>query len=335
MAIFARNLIVTVLLLTGSIPAALGAERVALVIGNGAYQKVPALPNPHNDATDVAASLDRLGFAVQRVADGKFDDMRRALLDFSKRARAAEMAVVFFAGHGIEVGGENWLIPVDAQLASDVDVEQEAIGLKSVMLVVSGASRLGLVILDACRNNPFAAKMARGVRTRSVERGLVRIEPQGSVLVAYAAKDGTTALDGSGRNSPYTTALLRHLETPGLEINFLFRNVRDEVLSLTKREQEPFVYGSLSRQAVFLKAPLQPNDSGLPHAQAADEIAWNFVRESSDPAQLRRFIAEFPSSLRRKEAEERLAEAERQAATKAVKPAPKTCFTFNGQKVCN
>jgi hypothetical protein len=155
------------------------------------------------------------------------------------------------------------------------------------------------------------------------------------VLVAYAAKDGTTALDGSGRNSPYTTALLRHLETPGLEINFLFRNVRDEVLSLTKREQEPFVYGSLSRQAVFLKAPLQPNDSGLPHAQAADEIAWNFVRESSDPAQLRRFIAEFPSSLRRKEAEERLAEAERQAATKAVKPAPKTCFTFNGQKVCN
>ena len=171
--------------------------RVALVFGNSAYRHVPALPNPTNDATDIEASLQRLGFSVRRVDNGSFEDMRRALLEFGPRARQAEMAVVFFAGHGMEVGGENWLIPIDAELKTDVDTEHEAIALKSVLLMVSSASKLGLVVLDACRNNPFAARMLRTVRTRAVDRGLTRIEPTGSVLVAYAAKDGTTAADGS------------------------------------------------------------------------------------------------------------------------------------------
>jgi formylglycine-generating enzyme required for sulfatase activity len=233
-------------------PAA--AQRVALVIGNGAYQHVPKLPNPPNDADDVAASLGRLGFEVARVRDGRFDDMRRALRDFGHKANGAEMAVLFFAGHGMEIGGENWLIPVDAELQRDTDAESEALSLKAAMLQVAGARRLGLVILDACRNNPFAARMTRLIRTRSVDRGLARTEPSDNVLVAYAAKEGTTATDGTGRNSPFTKALLAHLETPGLEINFLFRAVRDDVLKTTHNEQQPFVYGSLSREAVYLKA---------------------------------------------------------------------------------
>ena len=181
--------------------------------------------------------------------------MRRALIDFGQRARAAEIAVVFFAGHGMEIGGENWLIPVDAELKTDLAADHEAVALKSIMPMLAAASKLGLVILDACRNNPFAAKMQRTVRTRAVSRGLTHIEPTGSVLVAYAARDGTTAADGTGRNSPFTAALLSHVETPGLEINFLFRNVRDDVLRATRREQEPFVYGSLSRDAIYLKPP--------------------------------------------------------------------------------
>jgi uncharacterized caspase-like protein len=311
--------------------------RVALVIGNSAYQKVPALPNPTNDAADVSAALERLGFFVTRLSDGSYDGMRRALLQFSAASRGSEMAVVFYAGHGMEIGGENWLIPTDAQLLSDVDVEQEAIGLRSILLMVSNASRLGLVILDACRNNPFAAKMQRSMRTRSVDRGLARVEPTGSVLVAYAAKDGTTAADGGGRNSPFTSALLRNLEVPGLEINFMFRNVRDDVIATTKREQEPFIYGSLSRDAIFLKATLPPgNASAAVPGSASDEIAWAYVRDSNDAGQLRRFISEFPQSARRPEAEKLLAAAESNPVPRASsKPATKTCFTFNGQQVCN
>jgi hypothetical protein len=229
-------------------------ELVALVIGNGAYRSVPALPNPPNDAADIAASLERLGFSVQRLTDARYNGMRRALLDFNRRARSAHMAVVFYAGHGMEVGGENWLIPIDAELKTDTDTEHEAISLKTVMSTVDGASKLGLVILDACRNNPFTVTMQRTVRMRAVARGLVRIEPTGNVLVAYSAKDGTTAAEGSTRNSPFSAALLRHLETPGLEINFLFRRVRDDVMVATRNEQQPFTYGSLSQEEIYLKA---------------------------------------------------------------------------------
>jgi hypothetical protein len=229
------------------------------------------------------------------------------------------MAVVFFAGHGIEVGGENWLIPIDAELKSDLDAEHEAISLKSIMAVASTASKLGLVVLDSCRINPFAAKMRRLVHTRSeVARGLVRVEPLGSVLVAYAAKDGTTAADGAGRNSPYTKALLRHLETPGLEINFLFRNVRDDVLIATKRAQEPFVYGSLAREQIYLKTALT-----APTGPSLDEIAWTFVQDSKDPNQLRRFIEQFPDSTRRPDAERRIVTLEEAATAKEVeRPVP-------------
>jgi Caspase domain len=298
-----------------------GATRVALVIGNSAYRHVPVLPNTLNDAGDVVDSLARLGFSVQRVQDGGFDAMRRALLEFSRKARDADMALVFFAGHGMEVGGENWLIPVDAELKTDLDTEQEAISLKAVMLTVSAASRLGLVVLDACRNNPFAARMQRTLRTRAVDRGFVRVEPTGSVLVAFAARDGTTAADGTGRNSPFTAALLRHLETPGLEINFLFRNVRDDVIAATRRQQEPFVYGSLSKETIYLKSPVPAAAVALPPvAPAPDEVTWNFLKDTTDAAAIGRFIERYPQSPLRPEAEERLRSLS--ARLPAEKPAP-------------
>jgi hypothetical protein len=233
--------------------AASAEQRVALVIGNGAYKKVPALPNPPKDATEIAASLTRLGFSVTRLTDTTATEMRKALLDFGRASQGSEMAVIYYAGHGMEVGGENWLIPVDAALLSDADAEQEAVSLRGAMLQAGKASKLGLVILDACRNNPFVAKMQRSSPTRAVPRGLVPVEPTDNLLVAYAARDGTVANDGESNHSPFTTALLHNLETPGLEINFLFRNVRDEVMAATKRQQQPFVYGSLSKEAIYLK----------------------------------------------------------------------------------
>jgi outer membrane protein assembly factor BamD (BamD/ComL family) len=293
---------------------AVAQTRVALVIGNSTYRSVPVLPNPAHDAGDIAASFERLGFSVRHVTDATYDDMRKALLEFSQKARSAEMAVVFFAGHGMEVGGENWLIPVDAELKTDLDTEQEAISLRGIMLMVSATSKLGLVVLDACRNNPFLAKMKRTVLSRSVARGLSQIEPTSNVLVAYAARDGTTAADGNGRNSPFTTALLKYLETPGLEINFLFRNVRDDVILATASEQQPFVYGSLSKEAIYLKAP--PATLALP---GPDEVTWSFLKETTNEAELKRFTDQYPNSPLRKQAEARIAAL---LAAQAVKPVP-------------
>ena len=208
----------------GLMPTGAAAEgrRVALVIGNGAYRNVPTLLNPPNDAG--------------------FDEMRRGLIALGRDAAGADMATVYFAGHGMEINGENWLIPIDAELKRDTDAANEAISLQSVMLQVSNTTSLGLVILDACRNNPFAARMNRTLATRGTPTGgLGRIEPVGNVLVAYAARDGTTALDGDTRNSPFAAALLRNIETPGVEVTFMFRNVRDEVMEATRNEQQPFV----------------------------------------------------------------------------------------------
>ena len=163
---------------------------------------------------------------------------------------------MYFAGHGMEISGQNWLIPVDAELKRDTDAANEAVSLQSVMLQVSNTASLGLVILDACRNNPFAAKMRRSLALRAtISGGLGSIEPVGNVLVAFAARDGTTALDGDGRNSPFTAALLHNIETPGVEVTFMFRSVRDDVMEVTRNEQQPFVYGSLSRKAIYLAGP--------------------------------------------------------------------------------
>jgi uncharacterized caspase-like protein len=290
----------SVLLAALSFVPAQAEKRVALVIGNGAYKSVPALPNPTNDAEDVASAFTRLDFSVTQISDANFDRMRRALIAFGREARESDIAVVFFAGHGMEIGGENWLIPIDAELRSDTDAENEAIALRSAMLQVAGANRLGLVILDACRNNPFAAKMQRSIRNRAVDRGLVRTEPTDNVLVAYAARDGTTASDGAGRNSPFTAALLKHVETPGLEIRYLFASVRDDVMASTNRVQQPFVYGSLSSAAIYFRPPMQGSiAAAVPTASPIDAAAqaWAVTKDTSSVAVLQQFIQEFGGTI--------------------------------------
>ena len=293
------------------------ADRVALVIGNGAYQRVPALPNPSRDAADITRALERLDFKVTQLNNATAADMRKSLVEFGRAAEGSMIAVVFYAGHGMEAGGENWLIPTDAALRSDTDVESEAVSLRSVNLQVSRARQLGLIILDACRNNPFEAKMKRSLSTRAVARGLAPTEPTDNVLIAYAARDGTTASDGDGRNSPFTTALLRHIETPGLEISFLFRRVRDDVMTATKREQQPFVYGSLSKEEIYLKAPAAsaspianvstpPALSQTTAAPAEDEQFWRAIGTSTVTGLYEEFLSRYPKSSHVAEARERI-----------------------------
>jgi Caspase domain len=246
-------------------PVDLG-KRVALVIGNGAYQHVPALANPPRDSADVAEVLSRLGFSVTLANDLSLEQTKDAVTQFGKVAIDSDIALVFYAGHGIEAYGENWMIPVDARVRDDGDMRSEAINLKTLSSEVAKSKSLGLIILDACRDNPFTPAKAQAVaattseivaeteRTfRSVKKGLAPTEPSGNVLIGFAAKDGTTASDGDGKNSPFTSSLLRHIETPGLEVSFLFRRVRDDVMSATNGLQQPYVYGSLSRTEIFLK----------------------------------------------------------------------------------
>ena len=248
-------------------PAAYAERRVALVIGNGDYRNVSKLPNPVRDADAFEKMLRGVGFETVEVKrDLGRDAMRRALRDFSDKIREADIAVVFYAGHGIEVNGANYLIPVDAALERDIDVEDETVPLDRVSQVLEPAKRLRLVILDACRDNPFVRSMQRTVGTRSIGRGLAKVEVVTTdTLIAFAAKAGSTAEDGKGGNSPYTSALVRHLATPGLDVRLAFGRVRDEVLKSTNSRQEPFVYGSLGGAeialvpaAVVAAAPVTP-----------------------------------------------------------------------------
>jgi uncharacterized caspase-like protein len=230
--------------------------RVALVIGNDSYSNVAKLRNAKSDAENIAAALQRIGFTTVKLGlDLPREKVIEALKAFAAEADRADWAMIYYAGHGIEFGGTNFLIPIDARLASDRDVAYEAVALDQVLLTVEGARKLRLVILDACRDNPFATTMLRTVANRSVGRGLARVEPEGATLVVYAAKDGQVAQDGDGANSPFATALVRYIETPGLEINFLFRRVRDDVLNDTGRRQEPFVYGSLPAAEFYFRPP--------------------------------------------------------------------------------
>jgi len=299
--------------------------RVALVIGNSGYTNAPALPNPANDAADIAASLERLGFVVRRIINATSQDMRLAVRDFLPLTRRAEMAVIFFAGHGIEIGGENWLVPVDAELNDDIAAEQEAIALRSLVPVVGGASKLGLIILDACRNNPFAARMQRHLPVRAVERGLTRVDLTGSVLVAYAAKDGTTANDGPGRNSPFTSALLRYIEMPGLEVNFLFRNVREAVLNATNLRQEPVVYGSLPSAEIYFKREAEPAFAAAPPVDPAGRV-WATTQNTTSVAVLEDFVRQFGAtpygSMARARLDELRTEVTRLASPVSPQPSP-------------
>jgi uncharacterized caspase-like protein len=259
-------------------------KRVALVLGISNYQNVPQLANPDNDAAAMSDVFKKAGFNVVELRrDLGVSDMRRVVREFAATASDADMAVVYYAGHGIEVDGANYLIPADAKLLSDFDVEDEAVSLDRILQAINPAKRLRLVILDACRDNPFSKKMKRDVGTRSVGRGLAKIEPAtANTLIAFAAKAGAVAGDGDGAHSPFATALIKHIATPGLDLRLAFGRVRDEVLKSTGSRQEPFVYGSLGGDTVALVPqivpPVDPNAEARRDYEFAAQIgtkeAW-------------------------------------------------------------
>jgi tetratricopeptide (TPR) repeat protein len=239
-------------------PPTVGPQRrIALIIGNARYKHVQQLTNPDRDARAVAAALRRLGFAeVVERHDLDANALRGELKRFGDKALQADWAVIYFAGHGLQVDGKSYLIPVDAALKRVSHIDDEAIDVQRVLDKVSYAKKLRLVILDACRDNPFVPQMKQVANTtRSINRGLARVEPSGGALVAYAARDGQVANDGNLGHSPYTAALLRHLEEPGLELSFLFRRIRGDVLKETNGKQEPVIYGALPDDRFYFRGP--------------------------------------------------------------------------------
>jgi Caspase domain len=255
--------------------AALADKRVALVVGNSNYQNVAKLPNPSSDASAIAQMFRNAGFdVVDLQLDAGNLEFKRAIRRFEDAASGSDMAVAFFAGHGLELKGNNYMIPVDARLADERDAPDEAIALDRIVEAVDGAKRLRLVIVDACRDNPFAVTMKRQAVSRALTRGLGRVEPQGTdTLIAYAAKAGSTAEDGHGEHSPLTTALLNNLTVPGLDIRLAFGRVRDEVMKITNNRQEPFVYGSLGGGVVSLvPAPSESKEAPIADVKGDYEL---------------------------------------------------------------
>lgn len=256
-------------------------RRIALVVGMGQYNYAQHLPNPPQDAHAIAQSLGKLGFDVDERIDIDFRSLARAVREFGIKAQTADVAVFYYAGHGMQVDRSNYLIPIDAKLERQRDLVYEAMPLDLVMGEISQAHMLGIVILDACRNNPFAEHLisqgeqqARGeVRAISVGQGLARVDDTPKdTLVAMATRSDAVAEDGDGPHSPYSQALLANLEVPGLELGLFFRRVRDEVLKATRGRQEPYTFGSLGAEPFYFN-PLPPNRQPVVPALAPLEMA--------------------------------------------------------------
>jgi uncharacterized caspase-like protein len=293
--------------------AAQADKRVALVVGNSAYQHAPPLPNPARDSQAMAKMFQNAGFnVVSALYDAGYLELKRAIRQFEDAAADSDIAVIYFAGHGIEIHGVNYLIPTDAKLASDRDAEDEAIALDRLLTSLDGAKRLRLVILDACRENPFVRKMLqqRSAALRGVSSGLATVEPSTSnTLIAYAARAGAAADDGQADHSPFTAALLHNLFVPALDVRLAFGRVRDEVLKTTANKQEPFVYGSLGGANISLVPA--PEQSPRAVDLGPEREDYSRVEKIGTKRAWQMFLAQYPNGFYADLARENLAAIER------------------------
>ena len=293
---------------------AFAAGRVALVVGNGAYTRTSPLANPVNDARAVGAALDRIGFDVTVLENLDEDEMDDALDEFEEDSVGADVALLFYAGHGMEMNGANYLIPVDARLASASAVSRETVALDSVLAAMAGAGTR-IVILDACRNNPFVRSWRRAERESVPRGGLAEVARGEGLLVAYAAAPGAVAADGDGNeNSPYTTALLEHLERPGVEVIHMFRDVTEEVRVSTKGAQVPFItFSSLSGDHYLagddsdVTVTTGENDAVVAARLQQETTYWESIEDSTNPADWEWYLERWPDGAFVQPARTRLA----------------------------
>jgi hypothetical protein len=307
----ARSVILAIALVLGWVTAA-PAQRVALVIGNGAYVEAPRLENPANDATDIHAVLTRLGFDSELVVDADRVGMERAIRRFGDRAVGAEAAMLFYAGHAVEVAGRNHLIPVSASIRSDRDLPFETVDVDAVMTQLEGRARVILLFLDACRDNPFRLRLAAQGTRGIAGTGLAPVRGPVGTLVAFSTAPGTVAQDGAARNSPFTAALLRHIETEGLEVRPMLGRVRQTVREATGGAQVPWENASLEGEFYFRPAALRaPAFAALPQPQApplgpagppgpdpaTERLFWESIRDSRNREEFEAYLRRYPNGV--------------------------------------
>ena len=304
------TLIVSVICMAFAATAAKADRRVAFVVGNGAYKNVAALPNPSVDAKAMASALRNVGFEVVEGTNLTRDKMTERLLDFGKKAQGADVAVFFYAGHGIAISGTNYLLPIDADIKSEMDVKLgAAINIDLTLEQTMGDAKVKLVFLDACRDNPFAAKIKSNSATRSVsvQSGLAEMKSGEGTLIAFATGPGQTALDGQeGTNSPFTRALIAHITSPGLEIQQAMTEVRAQVNEETSKGQLPWGHTNLIG-SVYLNPVSAPVAGAAPASSARAAAAstsaatdvelefWRSVKESNKPEELNAYLTSYPN----------------------------------------
>ena len=332
--VFVRALALLAVLLTHAAEPA-DARRVALAIGNGAYSDSNALTNTINDAQDMAALLTRLGFEVLEGTNLDKRGMERLIRQFDQKLSDADIALFYYAGHGMQVAGQNYLVPIDAKLISEGDIDFEALPLGLVLSRMERRAKTSLVLLDACRDNPLARNLARSstVRSGSIGQGLAEIRTGVGTLISFSTQPGNVAIDGAGRNSPYTAALLRQIEVAGRDVVSALATVRSDVVRATNGKQVPWEHTSLMGPVVLMPATVAPPVATLPPTppvlppgrltEAAE--AWNSIKDTSNKRILESFAARFRETFFADLARERIAELDaRDVGTTAHKNVPDT-----------
>ena len=288
-------------------------RRVALVIGNSNYQFAPHLPNPSNDAEAMAATLQKLGFQVTKGIDLDRTETELLIREFAKTLPGADVALLFYAGHGIQYQGNNYLIPIDAKLSDETDLTFETTQLNLVKDLMEREQRVSLIFLDACRDNPFSQQLARSMgtsRSTSLGRGLALMPAAAGTYIAYATQPDTVALDGDGNHSPFTSALLSHMETPGLSLSDMMTEVRNDVKTATDGKQWPREDNSLTSKFYFSPAvaidvaapsagpaPSSGGAAAAPVVQPVDKevVFWHSIENSTNPSDYQAYLDQYPN----------------------------------------
>jgi uncharacterized caspase-like protein len=278
----------------GLLPTAHG--RVALVVGNSAYRHTPKLENPKNDAADMGAALKKLGFHVIEGFDLDKEAFDAKVRDFADALKGADVGVFFYAGHGMQASGQNYLVPVDAKLTAVSALSIETVRLDLVQQAMEREAKTNLLFLDACRDNPLARNLARAVGAQPPEigRGLAPVESGAGTLIGFSTQPGNVALDGAGRNSPFSGALVRHLGASNKDLNAILIAVRNDVMRQTDRKQVPWEHSALTRRFYFnpaIQTSAAARATQLRWSEAAD--AWSATRDTASFAVLDAFVARY------------------------------------------
>lgn len=327
------------------------ARRVALIVGNSAYEHTAPLTNPKNDADDLAAALSVLGFEVIKGIDLKKAEMEKTIRHFADSLVGADLGLFFYAGHGLQVSGENYLVPIDAQLSTASALDFEMIRLSLIQRAMEAETKTNIILLDACRDNPLSRNLARalGTRSSSIEKGLAQFEAGLGTLISFSTQPGNVALDGTGRNSPYTAALVKHIATPSESLISVLIRVRNEVIAETASRQIPWDQHAL-RQQIFLGGN-QPVAAQKTNEVASDAAsAWGATKDTTSIAVLEALAKRYRSTVYADLAEARIKELralgkgqERPQkpvtlAARSHAPAPNqaaaSCSNIDGMKVC-